>query len=360
MKKILLFPFNIHCSEILRYKHLASNYDVVGAIAPKGWGIGGRDIGFVDGGTDTGIYVQDTINYDKDFDGVLVAAECGEPALENIIIEFVCDILEHGKEVFFTSRLTKRLEELCEDYPKQVFFDVEETVLDNKAEKLFGISTPIIMVAGMHELTHKFKIQLEIRQYFQELGYRVSHISSKKYGSVLGAYAFPQFMFDEIAENTKIYAFNHLVRRIEKEEQPDVIIIGVPGELMPYNEKYPSHFGITLYEVMQAVQPDAFILSCLYEKYDDEYFQKLAVSIQHKYGVRIDGFNISTFQVDYNETEQNNSLQYFRTTYKEVDNVLESCSGDIPLYNVMNGVDGKRIAELIYNKLVRLGEAGNV
>ena len=64
--------------------------------------------------------------------------------------------------------------------------------------------------------------------------------------------------------------------------------------------------------------------------------------------------------MDYNETEQNNSLQYFRTTYKEVDSVLKNCYVEIPLYNVMNGVDGKRIAELTYNKLVRLGEAGSV
>lgn len=68
---------------------------------------------------------------------------------------------------------------------------------------MYDINTPVIMVAGMHELTHKFKIQLEIRQYFQELGYSVSHISSKKIGAVLGAHSFPQFMFDEIAENKK-------------------------------------------------------------------------------------------------------------------------------------------------------------
>lgn len=49
MKKVVLFPFNIHCSEILRYNHFSSKYEIVGAIAPKGWGIGGRDIGFIDG-----------------------------------------------------------------------------------------------------------------------------------------------------------------------------------------------------------------------------------------------------------------------------------------------------------------------
>ena len=67
-------------------------------------------------------------------------------------------------------------------------------------------------------------------------------------------------MFDEIAESRKIYGFNNFVGRIEKEEEPD-----------------------------------AFILSCLYEKYNDKYFQKLAVRIQHKYGVCVDGFNILIF-----------------------------------------------------------------
>ena len=361
MKKILLFPFNIHCSEILRYRHLVKKYDVVGAVAPIGWGISGKDISFVDGGVDTGIYVQDRVNYDDDFDSILVVAECGEESpLQSVIFDYVQEALEHGKEVIFTSAITEKLEELCSKYPQLLSFDMGEVSLNKKAEKLLDISTPVIMVTGMHELTHKLKIQLEIRQYFQEKGYIVSHIASKKYGSVFGAHAFPQFMFSEIAESKKIYGFNNFVRQIEKTEQPDVIIIGVSGEIMPYNNKYPGHFGITLYEVMQAVQPDALIVSCLYERYNNAYFQKLAESIQHKYGVCVDGFNVSTFQVDYNETEQNHSLQYFRSTYREVDNVLKECSVEIPIYNVMNGVDGEKMAEMVYEKLARLGEAESV
>lgn len=119
MKKVVLFPFNIHCSEILRYNHFSSKYEIVGAIAPKGWGIGGRDIGFIDGGRDTGIYIQDTINYAKDFDGVLVVSECAKPELENIIIEFVCDILAHGKEVYFTSQITNVLEKYVKNIPNR-------------------------------------------------------------------------------------------------------------------------------------------------------------------------------------------------------------------------------------------------
>lgn len=108
---------------------------------------------------------------------------------------------------------------------------------------------------------------------------------------------------------------------------------------------------------MQAVQPDAFILSCLYDKYDDIYFRRLVTSLKYKYGVDVDGINISTFQVDYNETEQNNSLQYFRVTHNEIDYVINNYTGTIPLYNVMNGDDGKKMAELVYNKLVDLGAA---
>ena len=79
-------------------------------------------------------------------------------------------------------------------------------------------------------------------------------IGSKNFSKIFDCYQFPTFMFRNISEREKILAFQGYIRNIEKDEEPDIIIIGVPGGMMPFNEKFPGNFGITLYEVMLAVQ----------------------------------------------------------------------------------------------------------
>lgn len=357
-KKTVLFPYNVHSCEILRYKEMLDKYEIVGILAPKGWGLGGRDAGFVDGGTDTGISIQDSLNDDKIFDAILVTADCTNPDMEQIIYDHVKELLHYGKELVFASEVSERIQDMCKGADQPVLFVAEQTNEAKKASKIIRHDTPIVLVAGMHELTHKFKIQMELHKYFKEKGYKVSHIASKQFATLFGAHTFPQFMFSEIKEECKIFGFNQYVRQIEKEEQPDVIIIGIPGGMMPYSEKFPGYFGITMFEVMQAVRPDFFAVCCLYEKYNKVYFEKLSSSIMHKYGIPVDCFNISTFQVDYNESEQNDSLQYFKVTYREAEEVATSCSAvDVPVFNVMNDADGSKIAELALRKLQEYSEA---
>lgn len=168
---------------------------------------------------------------------------------------------------------------------------------------------------------------------------------------------FPQFMFDSISEKEKILGFNQWIKQIEKEEHPDVIIIGVPGGIMPYSERFPEYFGITMYEVMQAVKPDILIMSCLYEEYLDKYFLNMAESIKYKFGVEVDCFNLSTFKVDINESEQNNALQYYKLNYEDVDSTKKGYQCNIPIYNIMNGTDGEKMSQYILDKLEEYSEA---
>lgn len=60
---------------------------------------------------------------------------------------------------------------------------------------------------------------------------------------MLGFYSFPSFMYDSnISEVNKVLMFNRFVRKIEKVEAPDIIIIGIPGGIMPYNRQFTRAF----------------------------------------------------------------------------------------------------------------------
>lgn len=358
MKKVLLFPYNYNCCEILRYKDMLTDYEVIGVLAPYGWGVNGKDAGIVDGGKDIGVVIQENIDYKQEFQGILIIADYTKEEIEQAVLVYVEDAITHNKEVIFATEVSNRVKELCSKKPEQVTYLIDKQPVIKHRRKLLQINTPIVGIAGLNELTHKFKIQLEVNQYLKKQGYKVSHIGSKQYGGLFGIHSFPNFMYSDLNEAEKIYQFNKYIKDIEKQEQPDIIIVGVPGGIMPYNEKFPGYFGITMFEVMQAIRPDVLVMSCLYENYNAEFFENLVKGIHYKYGIDVDAFNISTFQVDTNESEQSSMLQYYKVTYKEVDQIVKSCGDEnIPIFNIMNGTDGEKMAEFLLNKLQEYSEA---
>lgn len=334
------------------------DYEIVGVLSPSGWGVNGKDAGIVDGGKDIGVNILETIDYEQEFQGVLIVADCTNVEIEQAVLIYAEDAINHDKEIIFATEVSDKVKELCSNKPGQITYLIDKQPIIKHRWKLIQINTPVVVIAGLNELTHKFKIQLEVNQYFRRQGYKVSHIGSKQYGGLFGIHSFPDFMYSDLNETEKIYRFNKFIKDIEKQEQPDVIIVGVPGGIMPYNEKFPGYFGITMFEVMQAIRPDVLVMSCLYENYNAKYFENLATGIRYKYGIDVDAFNISTFQVDTNESEQSRVLQYYKVTYNEVAKLIDSyVDSEIPIFNIMNGSDGQKIAELVLNKLQEYSEA---
>ena len=95
----------------------------------------------------------------------------------------------------------------------------------------------------------------------------------------------------------------------------------------------------------------------MYEEYDNEYFEEIRNVAKYRFGTEVDCFNISTFQVDINESEQNDSLQYFRLSHEAVDSMIKNLTQKIPIFNVSNGEDGTRMAEFITHRLEEYSEA---
>lgn len=355
MKKAVIILYNNEVSEIIRYRQMICNYEIVQVVSPSGWGLSQKDAGSVDGGKPTEYIVRDDIDYSMEFDVILLLTPITENLLCQVYNIYLKKVIQEGKAIVCTKRNGDFLAKSFNDCKNHIIV-IEESP-KHEIKRMGKIDTPIIVVAGTHEQTHKFKLQLELKKYLEKNGYKVTLVGSKNFSKIFDCYQFPTFMFQNITEREKILAFQGYIRNIEKSGEPDIIIIGVPGGMMPFNEKFPGNFGITLYEVMLAIQPDAFILSCLYEEYDNAYFEEIRNVAKYRFGVEVDCFNISTFQVDINESEQNDSLQYFRLSHEVVDSMIKNLTQEIPIYNVSNGVDGVRMAEFITQRLEGYSEA---
>jgi peptide maturation system protein (TIGR04066 family) len=154
--------------------------------------------------------------------------------------------------------------------------------------------------------------------------------------------------------------FNHHVKQLEKEEKPDVIIIGIPGGILPFDRKFHNRFGILPFLISQAVEPDAAVFSSVYEDWKEKYFTELALTIQYRFGFQVDCFNLSNAQVDWAGCKQVNTLQINRLNSHIVDEKIKKLGNlDIPVFNSLNKEDSLGMFQFLRNRLVEYAQVGS-
>ena len=207
------------------------------------------------------------------------------------------------------------------------------------------ISVPIVFVVGTAPYTEKFQIQLALRKQLLANGYKVSSIGSKPYSSLFGFHSFPFFMNENKDDTQKIILFKKYVKCIEMTEQPDLIVIGIPGAIMAINKKHHFDYGVTAYMVSQAVAGDYVIMNMLYgKKYTTEQLEELSKVCKYRLNFEVDSFHLSNAWLDPS-TLKDDQLRIIKLGKKEYDQNVDR------LYDLMNPTDMDRVYEDMITKL---------
>ncbi|MCX8129740.1 MAG: TIGR04066 family peptide maturation system protein [Clostridia bacterium] len=363
-ERIIVHPYDSHFTPVLRNTNFLNEYDIVGVSSLTGWGFSGKDAGLADGGNLTGIIVEKKFDVLIELcDTVLFLESDLKCSFELNIYPQIMQAINAGKNIICTLDLKEKYKEIYDAcMSKSVNFnylrksDASEPEYLNKPGKISDISTPIIAVISVTEGANKFAIQLSLRDNIQKMGYKVSQVGTRNYCELLDFHSFPEFMSSgTIPEYKKVLLFNEYIKNIEVQEEPDVIIVGIPGAIMPFNNDIHNGFGILAYEVFQAINPDASILSLLYEDYKAEYFDILTKKIRYQFGFDVDGINITNKKVDWMEM-MNNKTSTIRTLSINTDFVNKKVKefnnkSDIPVFNILDDSDSKSMAQVIINKL---------
>jgi peptide maturation system protein (TIGR04066 family) len=370
-RKTLVYPYDIEFSPILRHSEILTDYNITSIVSPAGWGMSGRDAAIADGGN------RLNINISSDFDAslalcdtVIFSASERELDFERYILPKAARAAEQGKDIVclreFDKEVKKILVELCNKYgvDLKLHSDWGNKCTFEKAEalKLNKINTPVIFVAGIYERTQKFEIQLSLRELFSSLGYKVSQVGSRNYCELLGFHSFPDFMYNNAAaEKKKILSFNHYLKEIENKENPDVLIIGIPGGVMRLNDNFTGEFGITAYEVAQAVTPDAAVLSTFYEVFPPEYFEKIGLSMKYKLGFDVSCFNLSNAKFDWDVAKDIDKESYLLLDSSFIDRTkIKYDMLKTPVFNILNNEDRTKMANHLIDILSYFGEVESI
>ena len=115
----------------------------------------------------------------------------------------------------------------------------------------------------------------------------------------------------------KIILYNHFIKKIEEEEKPEVIIIGIPGEIMPISKVQPGHFGIHAFQILNAVNPDFLIMSLYGNEISGKYVKELKQIMKYKFVANIDCFYLGNYAQDVFTVNRSRPIEYFLINEKD-------------------------------------------
>jgi peptide maturation system protein (TIGR04066 family) len=360
-KKAMIYPVDRQSAPVLRYNFLLQDYDIMYAVSPKGWGLNGKDCGVLDGGNKINKKVTNDFDMALDLcDCVIFTESDMKIDFEKIILPKMEKALEVGKDVVCTLKIPhefkEKIDNICKNkgsnfkyYKKEEIFNLKQA----DSEYIYDINVPVMGVFGVTERSEKFNMQLALRQKLIEQGYKVSQIGTRHYSELLGFHSFPKFMMsNNISESNKIMLFNHYIKKIEIEEEPDIILVGVPGGVLPYNNRYTNRFGIMAFEVCNAIQFDSVVINTLYGEYKDEYFTTMQQSLRYRLGIEIDAFNFTPLKCDFELLDSMNRFDYLTLSSDFLDyKIKDFNNSEYKVFNVLNDKNRDELVDYLVDKL---------
>lgn len=273
----MIYPYSKAYEPYVLYQEALVNMVISSLVSPKGSGLVGRRV------CCEGKAWEITSDYAKALNQCDIVwfvndekFKLSEEAIKKKVIEAV----REGKKIIFTRMATAGGNDFADVIPiRQKLQLVKSHMMEDKlqADYCYHIDTPVLIVYGTETGTDKLAVQLSLREEFIHRGYKVASVSTRMDSELYGMYAMPAFMIEcGYSEAEKIRKYNHYVKQIELKEQPDIIIVGIPGGTLPYDQIDHNEYGILAYEISFAVPCDAAVMCMAYNPNFEGDFSRFA------------------------------------------------------------------------------------
>ncbi len=351
MKKMMIYPYSNAYEPYALHSKLMENIKVASLVASSGSGIVGKSIAIDDGK----LVVSSDFDEELGKCDVIWFVEDEKYELSNDVVrEHLISAVKSCKEIVFTrtkSKEGKQMEMLIPDKqnitPKKI-----AAVKDNLIYKqCYRIDIPVLIVYGTEKETGKLGVQLALREELIEKGYKVSSISSRLDSELYGLHPIPSFMFDRMnSETEKIQKYNHYVKQIELIEHPDIIIIGIPGGILPYDEIDHNEYGILAYEISYAVPCDAAIMCLPYNSDFTGDFSDLGTAVEQIFRFQTIGCHLASCVPDLQRSIENKERHLVSLDSDFIDLKISEY-GSNNVFNFLKKTDVNKAAECIIDFL---------
>lgn len=352
MEKILIYPFAGACEVYVRYSPLEFQDKIASLVGFKGQQNIGEKVCFF---TKT-LTVKD--NFSKELQNCTSVwiADVGRAVdYDKYIQPFVVEALMKGKKVLITQDMEEEeKKKLKEQYGEKVKFGLTSCNVPEFSFKkeVYKIYTPIIFIGGIGVSSEQIEFELKLGNMIESKGLNLLQIFSKRDMAVLGKEIVPEKIFDaKLSDDNKALWFNHYLKKLEVEQKPDIIIIGLPGDLLLLSSKIATSFGIVSYKIAQTVVPDISVLLLPFN-FIDANFKQLRESLLYKYNMQIDFMIFSNKYWDVSESVLQGRHSYVSVDEEQVKQRLKVNEIGFSL----RGINIEDVTDKIIQKLKVYGE----
>jgi peptide maturation system protein (TIGR04066 family) len=364
-KKATIYPYSKEDVQFFRYASLLCNIDPVHAVSPSGWGLCGYDVTEIDGGKASGIKITDDLVFALKNSEFLILTSFAEYYGDEGGLKNTLENTVKNKIPFMLCFAPDKSED--QEAISNILAEAKQLGLLNMPEhennpRFAGLdycmvlNSPVSLIVGHGPSTAKFETQLGLRKELFNRGFKISQIGSRPYCELFGFHSFPSFMLnDRLSETEKVISFNHFIKRIEEIEKPDLIIIGIPGGIMPIVNKVHNNYGILHVEVASALEPDNIIYNLYSNYYTSEYYNRSVEFIFNRLNKTMPACFIVTNQwVDYGKLDEQDIFNVV-TFNKMYDEIVEKPGKGIPVISILEPGVFPKVADAALSLLEKYG-----
>lgn len=318
MKKVLFFPYHPDLKTLIDHKDYLKGYQIAGFISYK------EDKGLLHS-LNQSLGLED-IPYDQliqDCDAVILldnyrGFEIGK------YYQVIQDVIGHQKDIFITPLALSQLDfenyhvqyKLLELLPDGID-DIKEEYAIMREIKIYDVDVPIIGVFGQGKNCDKFENQLLLKEVLEE-EYEVITVTTNALGVLFGCYTIPSFLYENLPFQEKIVIFNYYIKNISKHGNPDIIILGIPEGISPFEKQEYHHFAEYPLILSSAVPIDMAIL-CTYFMHGpklENALKGIAEYCRKRFNVPVGAIAISrtVFEIP-NETHEKIVFEYLDKSF---------------------------------------------
>jgi peptide maturation system protein (TIGR04066 family) len=365
-ENILIYPYDSNTTDLLRSESFCERYNNIYLCSLEGWGLEGKNAGEADKGHKiVGKQVDSSFEQCLEKSSTVVFVESDQKILKGKCIypqmykaaserKNIVDLLVKNK---IEHEITTFCMECDARYSRYRGNDIQLKIDEHiKRTGLVDTKVPIIVVAGETANLKKFSVQYGLKAELESKGYNVALIGSKSYCEFLGDTSFPRFMLKkEIPDTEQVLMFNRFIKKIERDKNPDAIILGIPGGMISCTDRIYGDFGIVAYKVFQAINVDFLIFNVEYENYYPEYFDEMRTFICQKFSCDVDVFNVCNKHIDWEKVETIRPIEvpFLSLSFESINSEIKRMTKDsiVPVVSSIDGTGIKKITKLLIEKL---------
>lgn len=300
-KKLLLYPYNYQVDVLLDYRQFIKEFDIIGISSVK---------------EDTYYLKNEHLNLFCIYEEQLENAD-NVLFLDNVrklkigcYVEKLRKARLLGKNVMMSTELKKTVEEYMGETLNEVLVTDKtfESEKNYECVMLQDINVPVVAILGMGNECSKFETTVCGNIYFGSKEYKVLTISQNSLSFLYGIEKYPDFIFEKKMQLfQKVLAFNNYIAERVVAIKPDLIILGVPGGVLPINKYLHNYFGEFAYLVCNALKVDIGIFCSYYDQnLDSGYISEIERLCEYRYNVPQLKFYISENKM---KTDSENKLE---------------------------------------------------